>query len=44
MSVNARYRLLPGGYWMLFCAGYGYVTVFLLAEGFSAGAIGDVPG
>lgn len=42
MSVNARYRLLQGGYWMLFCAGYGYVTVFLLAEGFSAGAIGVI--
>lgn len=42
MSANAKYRLLQGGYWMLFCAGYGYVTVFLLAKGFTAGDVGII--
>ena len=42
MSENARYRLLQGGYWMLFCAGYGYVTVYLLDWGYAAAQIGAV--
>lgn len=42
MKVNGKYRLLQGCYWMQFCVGYGYVTVFLLDWGYTAGSIGII--
>lgn len=39
-NLSAKYAVLQADYWMLYCAVFGYVSVFLLAKKFSAGNIG----
>lgn len=40
MKENGKYRFLQGGYWMLFCTSYGYVTYYLMGAGYTSGQIG----
>ena len=40
MSVNAKYRILQGLYWMNACTAWGYGISYLKEKGFSAGYLG----
>lgn len=42
ISINSRYILIQGLFWMLFCVGMGYVSVYLLGIGISNSAIGTL--
>ena len=37
MKENGKYCFLQGGYWMLFCTSYGYVTYYLMGAGYTFG-------
>lgn len=38
--ISVQYILFQMCYWMLYCVGYSYVTLFLLGAGFKPGTIG----
>ena len=42
MQESAKYKILQGFYWMLYCVGFVYVTYFLQEKGISASMIGVV--
>lgn len=42
MSVNHRYKLLQGCFWMIFCAGTGFISLYLQGKGFTNTDIGTV--
>lgn len=41
-TVRCQYILMQMCYWMLYCVGYSYVTLYLLGQGFSAGNVGVI--
>lgn len=41
-KVRYQYMLLQICYWMLYCVGYSYVTLYLLGQGFKAGDVGII--
>ena len=42
MQESAKYKMLQGFYWMLYCVGFVYVTYFLQEKGITASMIGVV--
>ncbi len=42
MKESAKYKVLQGVYWMLYCVGFGYVTYFLQEKAVSVSMIGIV--
>lgn len=42
MSINSRYKALQGLFWMLFCVGSGFITLYLQGRGLSTAGIGIV--
>ena len=41
-KLNIQYKALHGFYWMLYCLPTGYITVVLLAHGYSSAVIGAI--
>lgn len=41
-QLKHQYSMLQITYWMLYCVGYSYVTLYLLHQDFSAGQIGII--
>lgn len=41
-TVKYKYGALQSFYWMLYCVGYSYVTLYLTGSGFSAAEIGMI--
>ena len=42
MSINHRYKLLQGCFWMIFCAGTGFISLYLQGKGYTNTEIGTV--
>lgn len=42
MKTMIKYCTVQGLFWMLFCSCYGYITFYLLGQGFAAGEIGFI--
>lgn len=42
LTVNIKYMIVQGLFWMLFCVAFGFISLYLLGEGVSNSAIGIV--
>jgi MFS transporter, PPP family, 3-phenylpropionic acid transporter len=42
MTINSRYKVLQGLFWMLFCVGSGFISLYLQGRGLGTAGIGTV--
>jgi len=42
MSINNRYKVMQGLFWMLFCVSSGFISLYLQGRGVGTGGIGTV--